>query len=143
MSQPKIIRMNQNTGRKDDDKFVFVTEGHAMEGLKYQSTSTVEGGYFENYTFESSYQPLTKVQRFVGDDDSYWLIMHPDGGKYYYGGEWGKEDPNNYSDDFKQACRHIQKTGNLAGSRCQSGAIEYGVTWGLSLIHISEPTRPY
>ena len=31
---------------------------------------------------------------------------------------------------FKVACQHLQKDGNLASGRCQSGAIEYGVKWG-------------
>ena len=88
--------------------------------MKYLSS----GGGFENYGFEDVYQPTTRIQRFAGDDDSHWIVTLPIGVKYYYGGHWGREDPTNYSDDFKQVCRHLQEDAPAEG-RCQSGAIEY------------------
>ena len=125
MEHPRIIRLNQGTGRIDDDKFVYYATGHGMQELKYVSSD----GDFETHAFKSAYQPTTKIQRFVGDDDSYWIVTMPNGVKYYYGGKWGIEDPDSYTDDFKQVCAHLQKETPAAG-RCQSGGIEYGVQWG-------------
>ena len=123
---PRIIRMNQGTGRRDDDKFVYYATGHGMQELKYLSSD----GDFETYAFKSAYQPTTKIQRFVADDDSYWIVTMPNGVKYYYGGKWGIEDSDSYTDDFKQVCAHLQNEGRPAAGRCLSGGIEYGVQWG-------------
>ena len=125
VEHPRIIRMNNGTGQEVDDRFVYYAAGHGIQTLKYLST----GGDFENYGFKDVYQPTTRIQRFTGDDDSYWVVTLPNGVKYYYGGQWGREDPTNYSDDFKQVCRHLQEDAPAEG-RCQSGAIEYGVQWG-------------
>jgi len=126
IEHPRIIRMNQGTGWRGDDRFVYYAAGHGMQELKYLSAA----GDLETYAFRDAYQPTTKIQRFVGNDDSYWIVTMPNGVKYYYGGKWGSEDPSNYSDDFKQVCAHLQHTQTPAAGRCQSAAIEYGVQWG-------------
>ena len=122
----RIVRMNKGTGRKSDDTFVYYTAGRVVQRLKYVSTH----GDFETYTFEGTYQPTSKIQRFVGAGDSYWIVTDPQGLKHYYGGKWGSENPSNYSDDFKQVCAHLQVSSNPAAGRCHSGPIEYGVQWG-------------
>ena len=125
IEHPRIFRMNNGTGRESDDSFVYYAAGRGIQNLKYLSRD----GDFETYTFEAVYQPTTKIQRFVGNHDSYWVVTQPNGVKYYYGGKWGSEDPDNYSDDFKQVCAHLQTDGNPSAGRCQSSAIEYGVQW--------------
>ena len=127
IDHPRIIRMNLGTGREDDDKFVYYAPGQAFQELipDYDSDSD----NFRTYDFKNAYQPTTRIERYMGSDDSYWVVTMPTGLKYYYGGKWGIEDSDNYSDDFKQVCVHLQHEVPAAG-RCQSGPIEYGVQWG-------------
>ena len=125
IDHPRIIRMTNGTGQLFDDSFLYYAPGHAVQKLQFQMAL----GDIEHYTFRDAYQPTTQIQRYIGDGDSYWVITTSDGMKHYYGGQWGTEDPTNYSDDFKQVCAHLQSFNNPAEARCGSGAIEYGVYW--------------
>ena len=122
----RIIRLNNGTGRENDDRFVYYTPGRGVQELRYISRYDD----LETYALKDSYEPTIKIQRFVGIDDSYWTVTQPNGVKYYYGGKWGSESPTSYSDDFKQVCAHLQVRNNPAAGRCQPGAVEYGVQWG-------------
>ena len=127
IDHPRIIRMNMGTGREDDDKFIYYAPAQAFQELVPDYDSDKDD--FRTYNFKEAYQPTTKIQRYMGSGASYWVVTMPTGLKYYYGGKWGIEGSDNYSDDFKQACVHLQREVPAAG-RCKSGPIEYGVEWG-------------
>ena len=148
MDYDKIVVDHKNTGTIHDDDFYLISGGSSNELIMTDHTAGIR-------TFEpKSYQPW-KITYHKWDER--WEIIKEDGTTYVFGGGVHTIDGNKTSQG--NSVQWGVKWGNWIGSSMRtSGQQQHAIAWNLSkvrntwgdelsyelsLIHISEPTRPY